>query len=679
MSKFKVNHLLSDTCLMKVPRTRRRWAQGRMTASWAMVVVLIASPIFSEGDKAHAAAPKRQPFPTRAPAPSGKHWLVGVRPGERSEARRAVEEAGAEVERFLAAARILEIRAGNAAVAKIRSDKSVVFVEPDQEASIVAVPNDPLYEDLWAMPFIHAPEAWDLTTGSATVVVAVLDTGVEYDHPDLADNIWTNSGEIPGNSIDDDENGWVDDVHGADCISNDGDPYDGNGHGTHVAGSVGAVGNNGIGIVGVSWDVQIMPLRFMDMWGNGSISDAVECLDYAIEMGADIVNNSWTVGPIPSVALEEAFNRSLAAGQLQVAAAGNDSVDIDTFDRYPASLMHPNIVSVTSWGANEGLASYSNYGDESVDMAGPGNVVWSTVPTDVDPSGYTWATGTSMAAPHVAGAAALLLSLDPDLTGLQLGRYLLSGVGRFSELDGKVATGGRLSITGAIAQMGEPTVTAVSEAPREGASLDGGDTPYRLSWDGLDADGVDEYEVEVTVNGGTFAPIPLGSPSPVYKNVSLRNTNTYGYRVRALDPFANASDWALTPTFRPLIREERWGAIAYAGNWTIVSSSAAHGGRLRLATRNARATIALPAGARTVGIVAMVGRKEGRAQIWLDGVHVATLDLYRSTFHAQRLVYSAELDAGIHVLQVRAPGRKNPLSGSTRVGLDAIVMTVATS
>jgi subtilisin family serine protease len=268
-----------------------RWPVRLLRLAPPALALLLLGPMTVHAHNARANPQPHQPFRMRPPAPSGEQWLVGFETGLRRQARAAIERHGADVEELLGAAKVYKVSAPPAAITKIQADDAVVFVEPDQPAAIDAVPDDPLYDDLWAMPWIHAPEAWDLTTGSDSVVVAVLDTGVQYDHPDLVDNIWVNPGEIDGNGIDDDGNGWVDDIHGADCISNDGVPLDGNGHGTHVAGSIGAVGNNGIGVVGVSWDVQIMPLRFLDSWGNGSISDAIECLDYAIEMGADIVNN----------------------------------------------------------------------------------------------------------------------------------------------------------------------------------------------------------------------------------------------------------------------------------------------------------------------------------------------------------------------------------------------------
>jgi hypothetical protein len=245
-------------------------------------------------------------------------------------------------------------------------------------------------------------------------------------------------------------------------------------------------------------------------------------------------------------------------------------------------------------------------------------------------------------------------------------------------LAGTVATGGRLDVMGAIGQMGEPTATPVSEVPRATAPLTGNDAPYEISWNGSDADGVDAYEVEVAVDGAPYAPVTLGSQPDTSSAVLLHHGSSYAYRVRALDPFANASEWTLTPMFRSLVREERWGAIAYSGPWTTMESAAAHGGKLRMASRSARATMTLPAGTRSVGIVAMTGPKEGRAQVWLDGVRMATLDLYRSTFRAQRIVYAAHLDAGSHVVQLRVLGRKNPDSTSTRVRFDAVTLTVTT-
>jgi subtilisin family serine protease len=223
---------------------------------------------------------------------------------------------------------------------------------------------------------IDALEAWDVTTGSSDVVVAVVDSGVDVNHPDLAVNIWTNPGEIPANGIDDDDNGYIDDVNGWDFYVNDNDPRDANGHGTHVAGTIAAAGNNATGVTGVSWSAQIMALRFLDAWGIGDTARAIAAIQYATEMGADIINNSWGGGPY-SQPLKDAIDASDA---LFVCAAGNSGSNNDRTPYYPSSYSSANIISVAASDQGDALAYFSNYGAASVDVAAPGTNIYSAAP-----------------------------------------------------------------------------------------------------------------------------------------------------------------------------------------------------------------------------------------------------------------------------------------------------------
>jgi subtilisin family serine protease len=291
------------------------------------------------------------------------------------------------------------------AVASLGGSFWVNYVEPDYTVRLATVPSDPQFSSLWGMnntgqtggtidADIDAPEAWDLTTGSSSTIVAVIDTGVDYNHPDLAANIWTNPGEIPGDNRDNDGNGFVDDVHGYDFINSDGNPLDDQGHGTHVAGTIGAVANNGIGVAGINWNVQIMALKFLGADGSGSISDAIRALDYAVQMGAHISNNSYG-----DAEFSQAFADAIAAagdvGHIFVAAAGNNSGNNDASPFYPASFDAANIISVAATDDNDRLASFSNYGVTSVDLAAPGVNILSTTPGN----NYESFSGTSMASP----------------------------------------------------------------------------------------------------------------------------------------------------------------------------------------------------------------------------------------------------------------------------------------
>ncbi|MFO0416898.1 MAG: S8 family peptidase, partial [Pseudomonadota bacterium] len=263
--------------------------------------------------------------------------------------------------------------------------------------------------------------------------VAVIDTGVDYTHPDLAANIWINPGEVAGNGVDDDGNGYIDDLHGINALQdavNKGDPMDDNRHGTHVAGTIGAVGDNGVGISGIAKQVKIMPIKFMDAGGSGRLSDAITAIDYMVTMktnyGVNIAvsNNSWGGGGY-SQALEAAIQRAQAAGIVFVAAAGNDAADIDLFPSYPASYEVGNVVAVAAIDRDQNLASFSNYGGNTVDVAAPGVAILSTLPGGA----YGLLSGTSMAAPHVAGVLALLFSAQSGL-GVEQALTRLSETGR---------------------------------------------------------------------------------------------------------------------------------------------------------------------------------------------------------------------------------------------------------
>ncbi|MBN1512802.1 MAG: S8 family serine peptidase, partial [Phycisphaerae bacterium] len=303
-----------------------------------------------------------------------------------------------------------------------------------------ALDGGPIPSDVVFDSDIDAAEAWEVTTGSSDVIVAVIDTGVDYTHPDLIANMWVNTGEIAGNSVDDDGNGFVDDVYGYDFVNNDGDPMDDHYHGTHVAGTIGAVGNNGVNIAGVNWNVRIMAMKFLGSDGRGWSSDAAECVDYAVLMGAMISNNSWGGGAFDA-ALLAAINNAGAAGHLFLAAAGNDTINTDLYPHYPSTYALDNIISVAAWGKDAHLAYFSNYGATTTDLAAPGLGIYSLQLG----GGIRSLNGTSMATPHVAGVAALLKAVRPDAGPLQIKQWILDGVTPHPNLAGKVLTGGRLN------------------------------------------------------------------------------------------------------------------------------------------------------------------------------------------------------------------------------------------
>jgi len=349
-------------------------------------------------------------------------------------------------------------------------------------------PNDQKFSQLWGLnntgqtggiddADIDAPEAWDISTGSSEVIVGVIDTGIDYNHEDLAANIWSNPGEIPGNGIDDDANGYVDDVHGINSITGTGDPMDDHYHGTHCSGTIGAVGNNTIGVVGVNWMVKLIGLKFLDSGGSGWTDDAIECINYAVALknrGVNIrvLNNSWGGGGY-SQALIDAIDVANNAGILFVAAAGNSSLNNDIIPHYPSSYMNDNILSVASIDHNDELSYFSNYGPESVDLGAPGSSILSTFPDN----SYSTLSGTSMATPHVSGAAALGQLSVQDL------KSLLMDYGKsIPALDGMCVSNRKLNVYNSLSQV-EPSASSfrLSPEPISQAIKQGDDASYVIN------------------------------------------------------------------------------------------------------------------------------------------------------------------------------------------------------
>ncbi len=316
-------------------------------------------------------------------------------------------------------------------------------------------PDDPDFEKLWGLrnsgsnepegkagiegADINAIKAWEITKGSRAIKIAVIDTGVDYNHPDLKANMWINTKEIPGNGVDDDGNGYVDDVYGYDFANSDSDPMDGSGHGTHCSGTIGAIHNNQTGVAGVMADVSIMALKFLSDDGSGSLEAAIKAIDYATMMDVDIMSNSWGGGG-RSEALLEAIKRASDKGIIFTAAAGNSTTDIDAKPSYPASYDLPNIVSVAAITAQNALATFSSYGKNSVHIAAPGQNILSTV----NDGGYDIYSGTSMATPHVSGVLGLLLAKEGRMSHEALReRLTMTGV-PVAGLRGKTLTASRI-------------------------------------------------------------------------------------------------------------------------------------------------------------------------------------------------------------------------------------------
>jgi subtilisin family serine protease len=440
----------------------------------------------------------------------------------------------------------------------LRNDAYVASFEQDALRQEQVQPNDPQLGSLWGMSAIDAQNAWTISKGSSSVVVAVIDTGVDYNHPDLAANIWTNPGEIAGNGIDDDHNGFLDDVHGYDFANHDGNPMDDNGHGTHVSGTIAAVGNNGRGVSGVNWSSSIMALKFMNAQGAGYLSDAIAAVNYATMMRTQygvnvrVDNNSWGGGGF-SAALQSAIQASNQAGILFVAAAGNSAANNDAVAQYPANYDSPNVISVAALAQNGQLASFSNYGATSVDIAAPGVSIYSTVPNN----GYAYYSGTSMAAPQVSGVAALCWAAAPNASVADVRNAILRGADTVAALNGKVASGGTLDAYRTLqllsaAQPQGPVVSSLTAAP--GAVTAG--TALTLSAGGItDAGGAVTQVLfyrDANNNGQYDATDPLvasttalsGGTASVTVSTTGLAAGTYRFFAKAVDNHSRSSAMA---------------------------------------------------------------------------------------------------------------------------------------
>lgn len=305
-------------------------------------------------------------------------------------------------------------------IAKLSQREDVASIQIDPKIYALFTPDDPKFSRLFGMKGtygIQATKAWDNETGTSTKLVAVIDSGIDYEHEDLADNVWTNPNEIAGNLVDDDGNGFTDDVRGYDFYSEDSDPLDENGHGTHVAGTIAASGNNGIGVIGVAWTSKVIAVKCLSANGSGYDSDLVRAIDYVVDLkdsGAPIAVINMSLGGSYSEYLYSAVKRAATRNITVVAAAGNEENDNDINPSYPANLYLSNVISVAASTSSGGIASFSNYGETTVHVAAPGLNIYSTLPSDEYGSRYGLQSGTSMAAPHVSGIVALMAAAYPQ-------------------------------------------------------------------------------------------------------------------------------------------------------------------------------------------------------------------------------------------------------------------------
>jgi subtilisin family serine protease len=448
------------------------------------------------------------------------------------------------------------------AISRASADPRVEYAEPDYYfyASEI-VPNDPYFASgqMWGLslagcfycsegsPNIDATHAWDITTGGDDVIAVVLDTGVDLQHPDLAANAWVNPGEIAGNNKDDDGNGFVDDVNGWNFHDDSNQTFvsaSEDFHGTHVAGTIGAVGQNGIGVAGVAWHVKLMSLKFLGgSLGKGSTSNAVKGINYAIDMrhrgyNVRVINASWGGGN-DSQALRDAITAANNAGILFVCAAGNESNDVDSVPSFPSAYAgsFPGVISVAALDYRGDLASFSNYGHGSVSLAAPGVGIESTIPN----AGYSQLSGTSMATPHVSGIAVLVSALHPELLPDQIKQRIVDTSQPLNSLASKVARSGRASayaaLTGVTAAAQSPVIAGQPQFTKKTVTIDGfgfvnGSSVIEVN--GTPLDGM-VYDTSYSLANGTLTrvvadigkkPLKRAFPAGVSVTVDVMNTAT---------------------------------------------------------------------------------------------------------------------------------------------------------
>ncbi|MEO3679860.1 S8 family serine peptidase [Rheinheimera sp. FR7-31] len=386
--------------------------------------------------------------------------------------------------RYVADGRIVKVQVPKGVdrdrlIKKLAAHAAVEVAEPDFPLKALATPNDPRFGELWGLQNtgqsggtagadIKAVEAWDITTGSQDIIIGVIDTGMDYNHPDLIANRWVNPGNLPGST------------YGYSTLNAEQDPMDSDSHGTHVAGTIGASGDNGVGVVGVNWNVTLLPCQFLGPTG-GSTAGAIECINYFTDLklnhGVDIkaTNNSWGGGGY-SETLRAAIQSGGDAGILFIAASGNDGGNADSAPMYPAAYDLDVIVSVASTDRNDAMSGFSNYGLTSVDLGAPGSAILSTIPG----GGYASYSGTSMASPHVAGAAALLWSINPDLSPLEMKAILMDSGDTLAALEGKTVSGKRLNLVNALAEADPTPSFKLSLTPRNQQITAGETAQYTL-------------------------------------------------------------------------------------------------------------------------------------------------------------------------------------------------------
>jgi subtilisin family serine protease len=717
--------LAERSVVIRRTRIRGLMSRARPAHRWVALGAALTLAVLGAAP-AQAAGPQRG---TPAPRPSRQAWdqpsqddpsrlIVTFQPGTTAVARRsaiATATAGTGVAADLPAARgilpagrsvTVRAPAGGSAstVAALRADPRVLRVSVDHRRYRDADPtSEPYWHELWGLDNtgqeidgvpgtagsvdvdIDGRQALGITGGDRHVVVAVIDDGVDFSHPDLAARAWTNPGESGAgretNGIDDDGNGYIDDVHGWDFCHDDNTVHDFNDdyHGTHVAGTI-AASLNGVGIVGVAPNVSIMALKFLGAPGDqgcGLDSGAIAAIAYAKSFGVRIANNSWGADGRPSDA-PELYDAIKNSGMLFVAAAGNHAANNDTnaLPSLPASFDLPNIVSVAAIDNTGALAGFSNFGPKSVDIAAPGVAILSALPADAtypDP-GWGWLDGTSMAVPHVSGSAALVAWRWPSVAADPIAmksRLMHSG-----KVD--AATAG-LTVSGRVvdAYRALDSTGPIARAPTSydfvvGSQMAWTGAATRVGWPAAtdDRTGVAAYGLQVRAGSGAWSWV-VGSTGSRSAVRTLTFGTAYGLRVRARDGADNWGPWTATAvSVTPSRYQETSSTIAYGGWWGRVRNVWASGGQTSYATHpGASATFRFTG--RAFAMIAPKGPTRGSAKLYVDGHYISTFSLYRSTW-TPRIVVAARSwpVSGAHSVNVVVVGT----AGHPRIDIDAFAV-----
>jgi len=593
----------------------------------------------------------------------------------------------------------------------LKADNTVEYAQPNYKYYKSDIPNDPKFGDMWGLQNtgqsilnvpgmsgidINAPGAWDVTKGKNTVIVADIDTGDDISHPDLKEQIWTNPGEIPGNGIDDDHNGFIDDVNGWDFYHGDKtlfDPGDINpddnspsdSHGTHTAGTIAAAMNNSVGVVGIAPNVKVMPVKFLGPDG-GTTAMAISAIEYAASNGAKIANNSWGGGSYDQ-ALEDAIT---ASKMLFVAAAGNDGNNNDINPVYPASYDCSNILSVAAVDNSGNLASFSNYGANSVDVAAPGVSVLSTIPN----GGYAYYSGTSMATPHVTGTAALLYSLYPDMTPEEAIQIIKNTGTPLTSLQGNVASGRLVNAANAVnAKSGTldddvPGVSFTDAIARDTVDATSDKDDVHNVWlnkgetltTSLSGDSGTDFDLYL------FAPNSLSvnssdgmvghSENPGTSTESIQYTApTAGYYYIDVYAYSGSGAYTLTAGNIAGTYEDTHSALLFKGAWNTLSNSTYSGGTVK--QLNSTGDVEFTFIGSQIEWKAFRDDTQGTANVYIDGSLIKAVPLYSAVPAPSETVFQAPLQFCKHTIKVEWAGLRDPVArkNSTNINVDSFVVS----